>query len=321
MSWIESVIVYAIALAEIFCGLVINGFITVTKLMDWWEGRKLKPFDKIFLSLGLSRILFMALIIFNIINRFFSLNFYDINVLNWIFNAVYLFLDFSSLWFAMWLCVLYYIKVVIFKNTLLIRIKLKIPELVRYMILSSLFVSSLSGIVFAYNYKWTLDVMIPPKYMEMNTSLDKQMAYLIPSYFLGTFLPFLLVSASTSFLVEVIFVHVRRLSNSVTSFTTPSMDAHLSAIRSVIMIEVMTILNFIVSVLIRFDFHDTCNKGILFLFAVFYHVAHSVALIAGNAKLKKATLKILHYFKKCGTARKPQVNAGVDTITTQQTKK
>ncbi|KAG9462821.1 taste receptor type 2 member 4-like [Eleutherodactylus coqui] len=324
MSWAESTIVYSIASVEIFCGLVVNGFITVTKVQDWWEGRKLKPFDKIFFSLGLCRFLFMCCYIFNLANRAFNLYFYNIKVFNWMFNAVYLFFDFCSLWFAMWLCVLYYIKVVIFKNILLIRMKLRIPELLLYMILSSLFIAFASGFFCAYNFEGNLDIMIPPRNIETNTSIDKQLIYLVPSYFFGHFLPFILVSVSCTFLVEAIFVHIRHLSSSITSFTTPSMDAHFSAIRSVITIEVMTVMNFIVSVLLRFDFYDICNKEVLFLFAVFYPVLHSVALIAGNAKLKKAVIRVLHRIKKCGAAKKSgtksQENVHVDTTTKQETK-
>ncbi|KAM4043888.1 taste receptor type 2 member 40-like [Anomaloglossus baeobatrachus] len=297
MSWAERPVVYSLALFEIFCGLLVNGFITVAKLVDWWEGKKLKPFDKIFFSLGLSRLFYMFFFIFNIVNRIFNLNFYQICFLNWMLNTVYLFLDFSSLWFAMWLCVLYFIKVAIFKNTFLIRMKLRIPELVLYMIQSSLLISLVSGFVFAYNFEGTLDIMNPPKNAETNTSVNKQIMYLVPSYFFGHFFPFILVSLSSSFLVEHIFVHVKRLSSNVTSFTTTSMDAHLSAIRSVIMIEVMTIFNFIVTILLRFDFQDFCNQGVLFLFTVSYPVLHSMALIVANANLKKSAHKILHHLR------------------------
>lgn len=311
-------------MAEILCGLVVNGFITVTKLMDWWEGGKLKPFDKIFLSLGLSRLLFMCLFMFNLINRVFSWNFYDINGLNWMLNTVYLFLDFSSLWFAMWLCVLYYIKVAIFKNTFLIRIKLRIPDLVLYMILSSLVISFVSGLFYAYNFEGTSDIMIPPSNMEPNTSTNKQIKYLATSYFFGHFLPFIFVSVSSLILVEVLFVHMRHLTSSITSFTTPNMDAHFSATRSVVTIQVMTVFNFIVAILLRFDIYDLCNKRILFLCAVSYPILHSMALIAGNTKLKKAVLRILHHFKKCGAPKKscskPQEEIHVDTITKKQTK-
>ncbi|XP_073529530.1 taste receptor type 2 member 39-like [Phyllobates terribilis] len=262
MSWTERPVVYSIALVEIFCGLVVNGFITVAKLVDWWGDKKMKAFDKLFLSLGLSRLFYMCFFIFNMVNRIFNLNFYQIHFLNWMLNAIYLFLDFSSLWFSMWLCILYFIKVSIFKYTFLIRMKLRIPELVLYMIQSSLLVSLVSGFVFAYNFEGTLDIMIPPKKAETNTSVGTQIMYLVPSYFFGHFLPFILISLSSSLLVEVIFVHVKRLSSKVASFTTPSMDAHLSAIRSVIMIEVMTIFNFIVSILLRFDFFDICNQGL-----------------------------------------------------------
>ncbi|XP_056419455.1 taste receptor type 2 member 4-like [Hyla sarda] len=320
MSWAETTLLHFIAMAEIMCGLVVNGFITIAKLMDWWGGRKLKPFDKIFFSLGLSRLILLFFTLLNIINRAFSLNFYHINVLTRFLNTVYLFLDFSSLWFTMWISVLYFIKVVIFKNTLLIRMKLKIPELVKYVVLSSMFVSFVSAFIFAYNFEGASDIMIPPRNKATNTSVDKQIIYLAPSYAFGHFLPFILVSVSSLFLIEAIYVHVRRLTSNITSFSTPNMDVHFSAIHSAVMLEVMTVFNLIVTILIRFDFYDFFNKGILFLFAVAYPILHSVALIAGNAKLKKLALGTL----KCGAVRtlctKPQGNVQEDTITTQQTK-
>ncbi|XP_075718148.1 LOW QUALITY PROTEIN: taste receptor type 2 member 39-like [Rhinoderma darwinii] len=248
MSRTGSIVVHIIMLVENFCGLAVNGFITVTTLMDSCGSRKLKPFDKIFFILGITRLFFTCFLIFNIMNQAFSLNIYHINVPSWMLNTVYLFLGFFSLWFSKWLCVLYYVKVTSSKSTLLIRIKLSITELVPF--------------------EGTLDIIIPPRNMEINASLDTQLL---------------------------------SICSNITSFTTPSVDAHLSAIRSVIIIEVMTFIKFIVTILLCFDFYDVCNKRVLLIFAVYYPILHSVALIAGNAKLKKAALRILHYFKKCGT--------------------
>ncbi|XP_073484933.1 taste receptor type 2 member 9-like [Aquarana catesbeiana] len=291
--------VYAIGLAETFLGLVANAFITISNVLDWKAGKKLKPFDKIFLSLGLSRSIHMCLLIFNIIIRVFNLNVYGISALNWILNLTYLFLDFSSLWFAMWLCFLYFVKVTIFKNTLLIRIKLRIPQLVLYMIISSILMALLSGFIFVCNYNDPLDLMFPRFDPQSNSSIEKEIMFLVPSYFLGHFLPFIMVSISTTFLLRTIVGHVTRIKSTITSFTTPKMDAHFTAIRSVCLVEFMTICYFIVTVLLRFNFYQTFNNNVIFVLVIFYPTFHSMVLIAGNAKLKKKFFKIVYYVKKC----------------------
>ncbi|KAG9466667.1 hypothetical protein GDO78_016307 [Eleutherodactylus coqui] len=303
MSLADTIVVDCIASVEIFWGLLINGFITVNKLKDWWNCRKMKPFDQIFLGLGLSRFFIMYFYIFNIISRSFSLNVYHIEVLNWMLNAAYLFLDFSSLWFSMWLGVLYYLKVAIFKNTLLIRIKLRISELVPYMIVFTVVISVVLGFVFAYNFSSALDFMNPQSHMNNNQSIEKYLRFAIPSYFFGHFLSFIIVTISAFFLMQTIFAHVKHIRNNVVSFTSPSINAHLSVIRLAIVLEVMTVFNLVICILFRFDVYDICNNAVLFVFKIAYPVLHSTALIVGNTKLKNSTLKLLQHLKECGTLR------------------
>ncbi|XP_072000308.1 taste receptor type 2 member 39-like [Engystomops pustulosus] len=299
MSSVDVIALDCIILVEIFGGLLINGFITTIKILDWWECQKMKPLDKLFLGLGLSRFLTMCLYVFNIINRFFSLNVYQIKVLNWTLNTICLFLDFSSLWFSMWLSVLYYVKVAIFKSNILIRIKLRLSELVPYMILSSIFISLVSGFLFAYNFSSDLDIMIPYSNMDHNQSEEPYLEFAIPSYIFGHFIPFIIVSISTFFLIQTILVHMRHISSNASSLTPPRMNAHHAAIHSVMLLELMTVLNLVVSVLHRFDVSDTYNNASLFLFVIAYPVFHSLVLIAGNAKLRKAAMRFLCQVKEC----------------------
>ncbi|KAM4043891.1 taste receptor type 2 member 40-like [Anomaloglossus baeobatrachus] len=302
------VIIDSIALIEIFLGLLVNGFITATKLTDWWDCRKMKPFDKLFLCLGLSRFFSMWFCIFNIINRFFSLNVYHIEVLNWMLNTVCLFLDFSGLWFTMWLCFLYYVKITIFNNAFLICIKIRISELVLYMILSSVIISFLSGFVFSYNFSNTLDIMIPQSNMENNQSVEKYLKFAIPSYFFGHFLPFITVSFSAFFLIQTIFVHVNHIKRNSGGYTTPSMTAHHLAIRSIIVLEVLTVFNLIVSILSYFDFYEICNNEVLFLFVIAYPTFHSIALIIGNMRLKRSALRLFYHCKDCAIVKNHSID-------------
>ncbi|XP_018423968.1 PREDICTED: taste receptor type 2 member 9-like [Nanorana parkeri] len=123
----------------------------------------------------------MCLIIFNIIIRAFNLNVYSVNVLNWILNVTCLFLDFSSLWFAMWLCALYFVKVTIFKRALLIHMKLRIPQLVLYMTVSSVLIALLSSFIFVYNYNEPLDLLIPELNLSSNSSIEKELIFIPPA--------------------------------------------------------------------------------------------------------------------------------------------
>nr|DBA25492.1 TPA: hypothetical protein GDO54_009872 [Pyxicephalus adspersus] len=290
-------VAYGLGFTEICLGLVANVFITIANLLDWMAGKKMKPFDIIFLSLGLSRSIHMCLFIFNIIIRVLNLNVYHISFLNRILNMAYLFLDFSSLWFSMWLCVLYFVKITIFKNSLLIRIKLRVPQLVTYMIMSSVLSSLLSGFIFVYNYNEPFDLMIPELILPINSTIEKELAFLIPSYFLGHFLPFIMVSISSSFLLQSIISHVKHIKSNITSFRTPRMDAHLSAIRSVCLVEVLTICYLFVTIFCRFNFYQIFDKAVMLVLVIAYPTFHSVVLIMGNAKLKKKLFDIVHYIK------------------------
>ncbi|XP_040203564.1 taste receptor type 2 member 39-like [Rana temporaria] len=276
-----------IGCVEVLVGLVVNTFILVTNLKDWWTSRKLKPYDQIMVNLGLSRVCLLSCFFFRITNRVFKLELYSSPAQRSVFRAAQLLFDFSSLWFAMWLCFLYFVKITIFKNHFLLRVKLRIPQLVPPAIIITYAVAFIFGFILAFFIKETADIM-DNNNLPANKSVYKELSYMIPSYVFGHFLPFIFASISTSLLIHAISGHVRHVKNNVTGFTRPRLDAHLSLIRSAVLLEFMTVCNLLATFIFQFDFYGHFETNVSFLFLVSYPLFHSLAIISGNAKLKRA---------------------------------
>ncbi|KAG9466666.1 hypothetical protein GDO78_016306 [Eleutherodactylus coqui] len=277
---------------------MVNAFIIVMNVLDWLDSRKMKPYDKLMMSLGLSRVFLLLCFLFRIINRVGELNAYTCHIARWIFRTAQLFFDFSSLWFAMWLCVLYYVKIGIFKNTLLLRFKLSIPQTILPIILTSSVISFSFGFVFAFNIKETSDVM-DSVYVPINESSSRSLKFVLPSYCFGHFIPFIIGSISKFLLIETFSVHIQHIKKNLTSFTSPNLDVHIFALRYVCLLQFMNICNLISTVLFHFNLSEGMNRNVFFLILNFYPTLHSVALIYGNLKLKRAFCGILDRIQEC----------------------
>ncbi|CAN2390016.1 hypothetical protein PRIEUP_LOCUS52 [Pristimantis euphronides] len=277
---------------------MINVFIIVINVLDWRKSGNIKPYDKLMLNLGLSRVFLLLCFLFRIINRIGELNAYSTDTARWVFRLAQFSFDFSSLWFTMWLCVLYYVKIGIFKNILLIRFKLSMPQLISPMILTSSVLSISFGFIFAFNVKETSDSM-DAMYIPSNKSWVEDLKFVLPSYFFGHFVPFIVASVSNFLLIETISVHIQHIKKNMTGFTTPNVDAHVSAIRSVCLLQFMNMCNLICTVLVRFYLCKGVFKNISFLIVNFYPTLHSVAFIISNAKLKRAFWRIMDCVPGC----------------------
>ncbi|XP_075123031.1 taste receptor type 2 member 4-like [Leptodactylus fuscus] len=302
-------------------GLIINIFIITSNVLDWLNSRKVKPYDKLMMSLGLARVFLFFCFLFRIFNRVCELNAYPSIVARWVFRTAQLFFDFSSLWFAMWLCVLYYVKIAVFKNTLLLRFELSIPHIMLPILLKSSVISFTFGFIFAFNIRETSDIM-DAVYVPINESFSKDLKFMLPSYFFGHFVPFLVSSVSNFFLIGTIFIHIRHVKKNNTSFTSPNLEAHLSALRSVSLLQIMNTSNLIGTLFFRFDFCTALSKNISFLILNTYPALHSVVLITGNAKLKRSIYKILDCVRGCFKSEIPisiyHLESKKETVTQQK---
>ncbi|XP_068089341.1 taste receptor type 2 member 39-like [Hyperolius riggenbachi] len=303
MSDARALIFEIIAGAELFSGLLVNAFISAVNLHDWWINRKLKPYDKIVVHLGFCRIFLSFCVLFRILNRLFELNAYLGSAQRCVFRVFQLALDYASLWFGMWLCTLYYIKIVIFKCRLLVWVKLSIPQLVLPIVFTTYVLSLFFGFLFSYVIRETSDVM-DAVYLPVNKSVDGNLSYMIPSYFFGHFLPFILVSISTSLLIHAICHHIRHIKNNSNSFKSPRLDAHLAAIRSAVLLQLVTTLNLVATIFFRFDFYGQFETNMSFLFIASFPTLHSMVVIACNSKLKRALWRALPCLKGHVTVEK-----------------
>ncbi|XP_053316478.1 taste receptor type 2 member 9-like [Spea bombifrons] len=293
---------------EIMVGLVVNAFIVSVMVIDFYAGRRLKPCDKILVGLGLSRSILDGMILYRTFNRIFS--FSVCSKYFWIFQSFQLFCDFSSLWLAMLLSLFYYVKTTIFTNPILLRFKLRMPDIILHAIAASLLISLMSGLLFAWTGRYNSDILFFVQDPQKNRSYEINPTSTVPAFFFGHFVPFIITSITTSLLIGNITVHVKRIRSTITSFSTPRVGAHLSAIRSVCLLHLITVVNLIATIVFRFFHGHPIASYISSCIVNLYPTLHSAVLIFGNTKLRRAMLEILHHAKTlCGEhATKPNLN-------------
>ncbi|XP_018423967.1 PREDICTED: taste receptor type 2 member 39-like [Nanorana parkeri] len=296
MSVSKALIFEGVGCVEVLAGLVVNTFITAINLRDWWTSRKLKPYDKIMANLGFSRVFLLICFFLRIVNRISKLNVYSSPAQRCAFRTAQLLFDFASLWFAMWLCLLYFVKVTMFKNHFFVWVKLRIPQLVPPVVIITYVASFIFGFIYAFSVGETSDVMDGVN-LPTNRSVYKELSYMIPLYFIGHVLPFICVSISTSLLIQTIGHHIRHVKANITGFKRPRLDAHLSAIRSAVLLEFMTISNLLATFIFHFDFYGYFEANVSVLFLVSYPLFHSLVIVTGNVKLKRVLWGIVDCVK------------------------
>nr|DBA25491.1 TPA: hypothetical protein GDO54_009871 [Pyxicephalus adspersus] len=302
----QTFIVEIFACVDVLVGFLVNIFIMGIYLRYWWASKKLKPYDKILANLGLSRVLLLFCLFLRIIIRIFNWTAYPSPTQRCIFRTVQLLFEYASLWFAMWLCLLYFVKISILKNNFLLWVKLRIPKLIPPIIIITYVASFIFAFIFAFFIKETADVMDNVN-LPANESVYEELNYMIPSYFFGHVLPFIFVTISTSLLIHTIALHIIHIRSNITGFTRPRFDAHLSVIRSAVLLELMTICNLLATFIFRFDFYGHFDTNVSFLFLVSYPLLHSLVIIAGNAKLRGVLLRVWGCVKaKIATERCPK---------------
>ncbi|KAM5165007.1 taste receptor type 2 member 4-like [Mantella aurantiaca] len=316
MTLLKAWVIEVIGCAIVCVGIVVNTFITVINLGDWRTSRKMKPYDKIMVNLGLSRVFLLLCFFLRIVNRIFKWHVYSRNAQRWVFRTAQSLFDFASLWFAMWLCLLYFVKITTFKNHFLLWVKLKIPQLVAPAIITTYVASFIFGFIHAFFVIETADVMDGVS-LPANKSVYEELSYMMPSILFGHCLPFILISISTSLLIQTIARHIGHLTTNTTGFKRPRLDAHLSAIRSAVLLELMTICNLLATFFFRFDFYGHFDAHVGFLFLVAYPLLHSLVIVAGNVKLKGALWRVIDFVK--GKIAREICNTNQKTESKQET--
>ncbi|XP_078503964.1 taste receptor type 2 member 40-like [Lissotriton helveticus] len=226
-----------ILLLEYLSGILINIFITVVISMDWVKRQHVIPCDIIVLVIAFSRTLVLSgnMVYVVLINVYYGQCFAV-----WV-DIVFLyfgtFLSISSFWFTALLYVYYCVTIANFRQMLFVRLKVKIPQLMPWLILACTAVS----LLYALPSPWFQNVSINNSatiFFANNSGKDSTMETVhwkpVLYYLLGYVPPFLIFCVAAVLLIASLFRHTRRMQGCTDASSCPRMDAHYRAVKCVV---------------------------------------------------------------------------------------
>ncbi|NXU60130.1 T2R40 protein, partial [Horornis vulcanius] len=259
------------------------------------------PYDMIMISLSSSKITLQSWIILDLFFTIFcEPSYFEENMFG-VIKTVYLFLNYSSLWFGGWLSVFYCIKVASFTQSFFIWMKQRIARLVPWMLLTSQLCSITATVPFALHvYRVHNNFTAPPSMTNasaMRTTRIDSLGVLILLCNAGICMPLILSVVSSVLLVWSLWIHTRRMQNSASGFRDPSLEAHISAIKSVCSLLIFYLTYFIAFTFLLYKFFLSFSiaKSICIALLAACPTGHTLVLIWSNPKFRELPAKIWHH--------------------------
>ncbi|NXB26352.1 T2R40 protein, partial [Rhagologus leucostigma] len=261
------------------------------------------PYDMIMISLSLSRIILQCWIILDLFLTIFCEPSYFEKKLFVVIKTVYMFLNYSSLWFGAWLSVFYCIKVASFTQSFFIWMKQRIARLVPWMLLTSWLYSFTAAIPFAWDVDGVHDnftAALPvTNSSAMRTTRKDSLALLIYLCEASTALPLILSLVSSILLIRSLWIHTRQMQNNASGFRDPSLEAHMKASKSVCSLLIFYVIYFIAFIFLLWNFflQFSIEKSICIAVMTACPTGHTMVLIWSNPKFRELPARIWHHTK------------------------
>ncbi|XP_074009922.1 taste receptor type 2 member 40-like [Numenius arquata] len=296
-----SLLFLTIAIIESVAGLLGNGTILAASSTSCIRSKMLSSYDMIMIFLSLSQFFLQSWMILDLLlSLFCETSYYEENLFA-IFKTVFIFLNYSSLWFAAWLSVFYCIKVATFTQSIFIWLKQRISSLMPWMLTISTLFSFATSLPFAWDIYIVHDNFTTPLTMtnssERRVKVKTRVFLLILLCNTGIALPLIVFVVSSILLVRSLLVHTRQMKNNATGFQDPSLEAHIRAIKSIFSFLILYVTYFISLILILSNTFLPFSVGEAICVAVMAAcpAGHSMVLIWSNPKFRELPARILHH--------------------------
>ncbi|KAM6093569.1 taste receptor type 2 member 40-like [Chlamydotis macqueenii] len=299
------VLIFSIGIVaiEVVVGVTGNGFITAVNIVNWIKSKKISSADMILIFLSTSRFILQMTILMHIHSLYFA----DVLKLASVykaFGAVWMFVNHASLWFSTWLYVLYCVKIINVTQWLLLQIKLRIAEMVPWLLLGSLVISSVTSLPLLWITPSTYLCSSTGNCKENSTAditdWDSSNLYLLVLYFVGCFFPLVLSVVTSALLITSLWKHTKKMQYYMDTCKDPLVDVHLTAIKSIISFLILYVSSFVAQILLILSTSqskDVVKVAVSLVVAGAYPSIHSIILIIVNSKLKLAFRMLCHHLK------------------------
>ncbi|NWW06253.1 T2R40 protein, partial [Oreocharis arfaki] len=211
-------------------------------------------------------------------------------------NILYMFLNCSCLWFGAWLSVFYCIKIASFTQSFFIWMKQRIAKLVPWMLLTSWLYSFTAAIPFAWNVDGVHDNFTAPLPMTNSSASLTLLIYLCNA---AMSLPLILSVVSSILLILSLWVHTRQMQNNASGFRDASLEAHISAIKSVCSFLILYITYYSCLILLYSRVFSPLSDGesLCVVIMAACPTGHTMVLVWSNPKFRELPAKIWHQTK------------------------
>ncbi|NXR80430.1 T2R40 protein, partial [Pycnonotus jocosus] len=259
------------------------------------------PYDMIVISLSSSKIILQCWIILDLfLTIFCEPSYFEENIFG-VIKTVYLVLNYSNLWFGAWLSFFYCIKVASFTQSFFIWMKQRIARLMPWMLLTSWLCSVTGTIPFAWhvyrvhnNFSALLSLT---NSSARRTTRKDSLGLLILLSNAGIGMPVILCIVSSVLLILSLCIHTRRMQNNASGFRDPSLEAHISAIKSVCSLLIFYITYFIAFTFLLYNLflNFSVAKSICIVILAACPTGHTMVLIWSNPKFRELLARIWHH--------------------------
>uniref|UniRef100_A0A8C0Z8E4 Taste receptor type 2 n=1 Tax=Cyanistes caeruleus TaxID=156563 RepID=A0A8C0Z8E4_CYACU len=236
----------SIVAIEVVVGFIGNGFITAVNSINWIKSRKISSADMILIFLSTSRFILQVTVLLHIYSLYFA-DLFKLASMYKDFGAVWMLVNQSSLWFSTWLYVLYCVKIINITHWLLLKIKLRIPGMVPWLLLGSLVISSMTSLPLLW--------ITPSAYLcsSMGSCRENSTAHITNwessylyflLYIVGCFFPLVLSVVTSALLITSLWKHRKTMQCYTDTFRGAMIDVHLTAIKSIISFLILYLSSF-----------------------------------------------------------------------------
>ncbi|XP_035932094.2 taste receptor type 2 member 9 [Halichoerus grypus] len=304
-------VIYTILIAaELTIGIWENGFLVLVNCTGWLKRRDTSMIDIILVSLPISRICLLCLISLDGFIICISRDRYAGSKLMSIVDVFWTLSNHSSVWFTSCLSMFYLLKIANISHPFFLWLKLKINRVV----LGIFLMSFLTCIIISVSLNE--DFWDPFKGNHKENITWEFKVSKIPSAFklvilnLEAIIPFVLCLTSFLLLLFSLFKHTKQMKLNATGSRDPSTEAHVRAIKAVIIFLLLFIMYYAVFLVVTSSLLMPQGKLVVMfagMIAVIFPSSHLFILIMRNSKLREAFLKVLRIVKSFHRRRKPFV--------------
>ncbi|XP_038432064.1 taste receptor type 2 member 9 isoform X2 [Canis lupus familiaris] len=311
LSTMEVIYIFLIA-GEMTIGIWGNGFIALVNCTRWLRRRDISVIDIILVILAISRICLLCVVSLDGFILLLSPDIYANSELMNIVDVVWTLSNHSSICFTSCLSIFYLLKIANISHPFFLWLKLKINRVILGMFLMSFLTCIIISVSLNEDF-WDPFKVNHKENITWESKVSK-----IPSAFklfilnLGAIVPFVLCLISVLLLLVTfsLFRHTRQMKLYATGSRDPSTEAHMRAIKAVMIFLLLFIIYYAVSLVVTSSFLIPHGKLVVMFGGVVVGIfpsSHSFILIMGNSKLRGAFLKVLRIVKGFHKRRKPFV--------------